>query len=368
MSFALQPTSIESVRVEALDIPLIEPFGISKGILSLAANVLVTVRLADGTLGFGEAAPFPAYNGETQSDALAALRAAANWLTGRDAADWQEIAGEFRGSTGSACGSALCALETALLDALTRHRGLPLWSFFGGEGTELETDMTVTTGSVDGARAAALAIRRRGIAIIKAKVGGPGGPSADLERIGAILEAAPGSPLILDGNAAISRNDARLLVGGLRKMGVVPALLEQWLPQDDLEGMRLLHLETGWAVAADESASTAADARRVAEHRAATHINIKLMKAGIAEALQVAAVAKAAGLGLMIGGNIESILAMTASACFAAGLGGFEFADLDTPLFLAENPFQGGFTLDGGRISVAHISAGHGVLPLGTLL
>ena len=65
----------------------------------------------------------------------------------------------------------------------------------------------------------------------------------------------------------------------------------------------------------------------------------------------------------MIGGNIESILAMTVSACFAAGQGGFRFADLDTPLFLAENPFEGGYRLDGGRISVAHIAAGHGVVP-----
>jgi hypothetical protein len=59
---------------------------------------------------------------------------------------------------------------------------------------------------------------------------------------------------------------------------------------------------------------------------------------------------------------------MTASACFAAGLGGFDHADLDTPLFLAENRFEGGFTLEGSRISVAHIEAGHGVLPRGLLL
>ena len=77
----------------------------------------------------------------------------------------------------------------------------------------------------------------------------------------------------------------------------------------------------------------------------------------------MATIARAAGLGLMIGGNVESILAMTVSACFAAGLGGFEFADLDTPLFMAENPFEGGYALDGGRISVAHITSGHGVAP-----
>jgi L-alanine-DL-glutamate epimerase-like enolase superfamily enzyme len=132
--------------------------------------------------------------------------------------------------------------------------------------------------------------------------------------------------------------------------------------------MRLLGLESGWTTAADESVTTADDARLIAAAGAAGVINIKLMKAGVVTALDVAAVARAAGIGLMIGGNIESILAMTTSACFAAGLGGFSHADLDTPLFLAENPFVGGYTLEGSTLSVAHIEAGHGVVPRGLLL
>jgi L-alanine-DL-glutamate epimerase-like enolase superfamily enzyme len=300
--------------------------------------------------------------------ALGLLSRAANWLPGRDAVDWRGIAADFRGMGGQACGSALCALETALLDAVTRRSGVPLCQFFGGAGTELETDMTITTGTPDEAREAALQIRRRGIRLVKVKVGGPGGPEADLERISAVLEAAPDSPLILDGNAAIGRADAARLVRGLKSRGVSPELLEQWLPRGDLDGMRALAVESGWKVAADESVSSAAEARLVVRSGAAQVINVKLMKAGISEALEVVAVAREAGIGLMIGGNIESILAMTASACFASGQGGFSYSDLDTPLFLAENPFEGGFTMDGGRVSVAHIGAGHGVLPRGLLL
>jgi len=356
MAFALQPTSVRSVRVDPLDIPL------------LAANVLVSLELSDGTMGYGEAAPFPAYNGETQGAALGLLSHAANWLPGRDAADWRGIGSEFRATAGTVCGSALCALETALLDAVSRRDEVSLWRFFGGAGTELETDMTVTTGTPDEAARAARIIRQRGIRMIKAKVGGPGGPDADLARISAILEAAPGSPLVLDGNAGIGRSDAANLVQGLKSRGIVPALLEQWLPRDDLQGMRALGEESGWAVAADESVTSAADARLIVRERAAQVINIKLMKAGISEAMEIVSIARDAGIGLMIGGNVESILAMTMSACFASGLGGFGYADLDTPLFLAENPFEGGFTLDGSRISVAHIAAGHGVLPRGLLL
>jgi hypothetical protein len=51
------------------------------------------------------------------------------------------------------------------------------------------------------------------------------------------------------------------------------------------------------------------------------------------------------------------------SAHFAAGLGGFEFVDLDTPMFMAENPFEGGFAQQGARLDLGHIQAGHGVTP-----
>jgi L-alanine-DL-glutamate epimerase-like enolase superfamily enzyme len=368
MAFELQPTTVRALRAEPLDIPLLAPFGISWGALEVAANVLVTAELADGTVGRGEAAPFPAYNGETQDAALALLRQAGNWVPGRDASSWRDIGSELRARGGARSGSARCALETALLDALCRREGVPLWRHFGGAGTELETDMTVTTGTVAEAAASARRIRERGIRIIKAKVGGPGGPDADLARVSAILEAAPGAPLVLDGNAGLSRAQASRLVAGLKSRGIAPLVLEQWLASDDLDGMRALGAESGWRVAADESVASAADARAAVAAGAAHLFNVKLMKAGIAEAEEIVSVARAAGIGLMIGGNIESILAMTVSASFAAGLGGFELADLDTPLFLAENPFDGGYSLDGGRVSVAHISAGHGVEPRGLLL
>jgi L-alanine-DL-glutamate epimerase-like enolase superfamily enzyme len=359
----IPPTQIAAVTVTPLDIPLFAPFGISGGAQAMANNVLVGLELADGTRGWGEAAPLPPYNGETQSEARAALSAAAGWLVGRDVAAWRKIAAEFRIRGGADSGSAQCALEMALVDALTNHRQEPLWHFFGGAGTELETDMTVTTGSPEEAASAARAILGRGIRLIKAKVGGRSGTAHDLARILAIHEAAPGAPLILDGNAGLTRAAAADLIKGLKASGVAPVLLEQWLAKDDLAGMRALGTESGWLVAADEAVCCVADVVRVAEARAAHFVNIKLMKAGIVEAWAIVDAIRVAGLGLMIGGNVESILAMTASACFAAGLGGFRFADLDTPLFLAENPFEGGYVLTGGNISVAAIPAGHGVRP-----
>jgi L-alanine-DL-glutamate epimerase-like enolase superfamily enzyme len=354
------PTLIRKISVRPLNIPLRSPFGISGGSQDAVENVLVEVELADGTLGLGEGAPFPAYNGETQAQALSGLQAFLPRVPGRNVSEWAILGEEFAGSAKQASGSATAALEMALLDAFCRTRGEPLWKFFGGAGYAIETDMTVTTGSVEEARADAHAILRRGIHTIKVKVGA-GSVGFDLDRLAAIRDAAPEAPLILDGNAGLTRRAARHLAKGIKALGVEPLLLEQWLPKDDFEGMRMLGNETGWLIAADESAATVGDVERLAAARAVQVVNIKLMKRGIAEAMAVAEAAKRCGLKLMVGGNVESILAMTVSACFGAGTGGFSYADLDTPFFLADNPFEGGFVSLGATLTVSHISAGHGV-------
>ncbi len=86
-----------------------------------------------------------------------------------------------------------------------------------------------------------------------------------------------------------------------------------------------------------------ADALRIIKEKAAGAINVKLMKTGLVHALEISRLAHAAGVKLMIGGMMESNLAMTASAHLAAGLGYFDFIDLDTPFFIkgeaARNPY-----------------------------
>ncbi len=356
----LSASTIVAVRTEPLNIPLIEPFAIATGAQALAENVLVTVELADGTLGYGEAAPFHAVTGETQASTLVALHMLGAALQNSDVRQWRHLAAMMRDAQPKAA-AARCALETAILDALTHQAALPLWSFFGGNGTELETDMTITAGSAEHAARSAHAILARGIRTIKLKIGGA--PAEDLERIVAVHGVAPTTPLILDGNCGYDAAGALDLLDRLRERRIDIALFEQPTARHDWDGIRRVTSEGGVLVAADETVTTAADALRVAREGAASCVNIKLMKAGIAEALDIAAICRAGGIALMIGGMVESILAMTVSAHFAAGQGGFMFVDLDTPMFMAEQPFVGGFMQQEGRISVATSGPGHGVVP-----
>ncbi|MFT3767839.1 MAG: enolase C-terminal domain-like protein [Minicystis sp.] len=241
-----------------------------------------------------------------------------------------------------------------MLDALARRAGMPLWAFFGGSGRALVTDVTIPTGSIEEARADAAMRAAAGFSRLKVKVGGAGAKD-DAARLVAIREAAPGAELMLDGNGGLTAEAALDLLTDLRARGVLPILFEQPVPGGDIEGLAQVARRGSVPVAADESVTTAADVLRIAAAGAAQVVNIKPMKSGVVEALAIASTARAAGLGLMIGGMVEAKLSMSLSACFAAGLGGFAFVDLDTPLFLADEPFEGGYAQRGEHLdSVAH--------------
>jgi L-Ala-D/L-Glu epimerase / N-acetyl-D-glutamate racemase len=348
-------TRIHRIDTRLLELELTEPFGISGGSQERAAIVIVGVALEDGSYGRGEAAPLPAYNGERVEDALRGVDAARPALLGSDAAAWRQRALDIARVTDSA--SARCALETAIVDALARRSGVSLHQWFGGcAPAELVSDVTIPIMEPSSARDAAERWWARGFRSLKIKIGG----GADLERIRAVHAGAPGASLLLDANAGLSVAQALELLDQLARRGVTIALFEQPIAAGNWEGLARIGQRV--RVALDESVVDARDASMAVQRLGAPHvINVKLMKSGIVAALDIVSVARSAGMSLMIGGMLESALAMSTSACFAAGLGGFEFVDLDTPLFMLRSPLRGGFAWDGDRIDLSVIDRGHGI-------
>jgi L-alanine-DL-glutamate epimerase-like enolase superfamily enzyme len=353
-------TTIRSITVEPLNIPLLEPFAIATGSVSEARNILVTLTLEDGSIGYGEGAPFPPSTGESQETALAAARGCAVLIEGKDAAQWR-ILSKLIHSVYFSQATARAAIEMALLDALTRSYGMPLYIFFGGAGTMVETDMSIPLVTAEHAYELAKDIVARGINSIKIKVGSE--LREDVERVEAVREAAPGLGLTLDANQGYTTNEALLCLEALDDRDIRPLLMEQPVPKEDYEGLRYVTQHTSVPVAADESAYSAANVAHLIAMGAANVINIKLMKCGIVEALDIAAVCRATHTQLMIGAMMESRLAASAAAHFVAGLGGFRYIDLDTPMLLAEDPFTGGYEQRGGIYDVSSVKNGLGVEP-----
>ncbi|MBZ4395342.1 dipeptide epimerase [Myxococcus sp. AS-1-15] len=355
----MTPTLITAVQFEPLDLPLTEPFGIATGAQHAAENVLVKLTLADGTVGLGEAAPFPAVSGETQASTLAALEGVRAGLMGRDVRAWRPLS-EWLGDAMALAPAGRAGVEMAVLDALARHHRVPLYVMLGGAGTVLDIDMTVTVGDVTHAAESARSILKRGITTLKVKVGALS-PDQDAARMVAIHEVAPRARLFADANGGYDVAEALAFVKELERAGVPLALLEQPVPASDVAGMAEVARRSKVRVCADESARSAKDVLRLIREGAAHGINIKTMKCGVVEALTMWSLARAAGLELMVGGMVESVLAMSASAHLAAGLGGFTYADLDTPLFIARHPFRSGIRYEGSRLHLDEGAMGHGV-------
>jgi L-alanine-DL-glutamate epimerase-like enolase superfamily enzyme len=199
----------------------------------------------------------------------------------------------------------------------------------------------------------------RGFRSFKIKIGAD--EAADLDRVRAVARVARGATILLDANQAYDPPRMLRFLRTLRRHGIVPSLLEQPVPRGDWDGLAQLTRESGVPVCADESVKSLADAVRAVKHRAVNVINIKFMKSGILEGAEIARLARAAGMRLMIGAMMESGLAITAAAHFAAGLGGFDFVDLDTTFFV-KGPLSRSRYLDqGGRFEFAGAGPGIGV-------
>jgi L-alanine-DL-glutamate epimerase-like enolase superfamily enzyme len=79
------------------------------------------------------------------------------------------------------------------------------------------------------------------------------------------------------------------------------------------------------AVAADESCRSLVDAQKIIDGNLAHVINIKLAKLGVLVGLEVIDAARKANVALMIGGMVETRIAMGFAGHLAAGLGCFRF-------------------------------------------
>src|SRR5262249_1792660 len=192
-----------------------------------------------------------------------------------------------------------------------------------------------------------------GFCTVKVKVGATHW-AEDVERLRAIHQAAPALRLIADANEGYSYVQARAFLRRLASEGVPLPLFEQPTAADRPEELRALQEECGIPVCADEAVRSPTDALRVAHVGGISALNVKLMKFGVFGALDVIAIAAAAGMTCMIGGMVETAASMSFSAALAeANEPLFAYVDLDTPLFMPPGMIDGGLGYDGELLPLA---------------
>ncbi|OAP05345.1 CYP77A5P [Arabidopsis thaliana] len=329
-----------------LNVPLLSPFTIASSRLESVSNVAIRIELSDGFVGWGEAPILPSVTEEDQITAMVKAREACEFLRELREMKLGNVLQEIgRFLPGHQFASVRAGMEMAMIDAAAKSVGVPLWKLFGGASSTITTDITIPIVAPQEASILALQYRKRGFETLKLKVGK--NLKTDIEVLQAIRAVHPTCSFILDANEGYQTEEAVKVLETLHEMKVTPVLFEQPVHRDNWEGLshvtRTAKNRFGVYVAADESCRGLTDLKKIIEGGIVDVVNIKLAKTGIVEALEVIELARASGIELMIGGMVETRLAMGFSGHLAAGLGCFRFIDLDTPLLLADDPVQGGY-------------------------
>lgn len=309
-----------TLKSQRYELRLRHTFRLARGASDSRENLLIEIE-DDGLVGRGEAAPIARY-GQDWRSAAAAVERMFERLDDLRAFD------NVRALTVAGQPAAAAALDMALRDLAGQRCGLPVWRMLGLDRRQMPvTSMTI---GLDEPEIVQQKVEEAaGFAVLKVKMG----TDDDRQVIEAVREVTD-RPLWVDANEGWTLDGAAERLAWLADQGV--ELVEQPLPEGELEAMRELRRRSPLPIFADESVHNAADIPRLAE--AFDGINIKLMKCGgLGEALRMIAVARAHGMKIMIGCMVESSLAITAAAQLAPLI---DHADLDGNLLVANDPFQ----------------------------
>lgn len=338
------------MRIEAIpvELPLLEPWEIAQRSATTSPIVLVKLSAGDIT-GYGEVTPVRYVTGEDIDTVTKDLAVAAEVLQDAVLHEYR-LASQKLAEALPYGRSARAGVEMAIFDAMCKSLSIPLYAYLGGAPLRIETDVTIPICAADHARELAAEMFSKGFRQFKIKVGKE--LEQDVERVLAVAQGAPGCLLNIDANQGFQPVEAVRFVKDLERLGVYLQLLEQPVEASDLEGLRYVTEHAGVPVFADEAAHTAADVIEIVRYRAATGVNVKIMKAGIVGALEIKSVCRAAGLQLMLGCMLESRLGQSAAVHVACGTCAFSYFDLDSDMLLADQPVKGGIERRGATLRV----------------
>ncbi len=329
---------IEKMDWKVIKIALKKPFRIALGTIRDYEGVFIRI-CTSSTCGYGEASPSPKITGDTTGSTLAALSTLKPLLIGEDPRNigkiMRKINSQLIGNS-----TAKAAIDMALYDLFGKLAKTPVNKMFGGISDKIETSLTVDIGSIEDSLKSATTLLDAGAKVLKVKIGL--NPDRDVELIRKIREISDVN-LRVDANQGYNLKMAVKVLNKISRYEIQFA--EQPIPVSSDRDFEILRQMVEIPIMADESVHNSRDVLRLVDKVDA--INIKLMKSGgMHEALKMAAIARAAGMKIMVGCMIETKLGIAAGTHFATGIGA-EYADLDGYWDLNTNPVTGIIFEDG---------------------
>lgn len=330
---------ITHTAIYKFSIPM-HPFTIATGTMHFAQNIFIRVYTDEGIYGVGECSAFPMIVGETQATCYEMAKDFALLWSGKDPLNIQERMYELHAFT-AGNSTIKSAFDMALYDISAKHAGKPLYAFLGGAKKSMETDLTVGIDKPGIMAQKALDFKNKGVRIIKIKLGKA--PEEDIERVTQI-RAMIGDDITLriDANQGWEKEQAQWALTALGQYNI--EFCEQPMRRHNDHYLPELKRVSPIPIMADESVFDHHDAERIIKSDGCSYVNIKFSKSGgILEALRIDEVCEKRQIPCMMGGMLESRIALTAFAHFAAAKNNIKFYDMDTCILVHKlDPAKGG--------------------------
>lgn len=343
---------IDGVSLIPYRLPLTEPVAWGGTPYTHREGVLLRLDGADGSVGWGDAAPLPGFSTETLDEGSRALDGAASALVGRTLDPHAVLTGPLAEALDAAGmpSSARFALDLALADLAAQATGRTLPHLLHPDpAVSLPLAGLVLAGE-DAANEAARLVAA-GYRTLKLKVGRDT-PEADAARVRAVRAAVrEGVALRLDANRAWTPDQTRTFAATLGDT-VIEFLEEPVANPDALPG---LWLDTGLPLALDETLQRPGGAAHLRGWAAAAVLKPTLV-GGVAATLRLAAQARAVGVRPILSAAFESGVGMRGVAALAAGVGGHA-AGLDPYRWLAADVLDARLPLDRPTVDVPGLFA-----------
>ena len=342
----------------AVRLPLRQPVKMASEVVSAAHNVLVRLELADGTIGWGEAASAPTMTGETVASMVRAVVQLAPAFVDREIEDRRDAEPLFNRIPANSAAKA--AIDIALHDALGRATGKPVHELLGGAKRDaLSLLWTLSGGDVRAEIAEAHEQLISGYRAFKIKVGIA---SADIDaaRTVALCRELRDAELVCaDANQGWSREEALRYVRAVERTNL--AFLEQPVAQEHVETMAQVAAASRVPIAVDEGMHGLDDIER---HHAAGVAggSLKAIKLGGLRGLMAAAeLCQRRGMKVNLACKIaESGIAAAALLHAAAAVPALDWAVSPTSHYLEEDLIAAPLPMAHGRARLPR-GAGLGV-------
>ncbi len=338
---------ISKVRIELRDLGYSRPYKIAFKEINKVEALFVVIQLENGITGIGSAVPSTFVIKETLKDAIEDFNPKElDWWTGKDIRSANALIANLSDRIKSI--TARAAMDIALHDAFTQNLGISLGTWLGNVKGDMATSVTIGIKNSEKTLVDAEKFTQEGFSKLKVKLGSK--LSDEIHRIRELRKHFPNHELRLDANQSFSVEQTGILIGELESAQI--AFYEQPVPVSEFDDLRSLSKFYRSKIMADESCIDLKDAIKLCRADSPCGmINIKLMKSGgIKPGIEIANIAKNAGMPVMWGCNNESSVSVTAAMHAAYSCSNTKFIDLDGCFDMETDIANPGFDLNKERL------------------